>query len=126
MDFLYQELKREISKARIRMLEPCLKGPEALYFLGNAFTNRYGHPSNAAIALPLTAKWLSSAREGKGGEWNEHINSLSELTRRHDGSASFLPSATLRTGGSSLVKVRGNQADVSSTPNATNYIGIRI
>ncbi|KAL7082378.1 hypothetical protein ACP275_14G095200 [Erythranthe tilingii] len=117
-----QELKREISKARIRMLEPFLKGPDALYFLGKAFTIRYGHPSNSLTALPLTAKWLSSAREGKDEQWNEHTSLLSELTRRQYDSSNFLPSSTLRTGGSSLVKTRANQADVSSTSNPTTYI----
>ncbi|KAK6121171.1 hypothetical protein DH2020_045092 [Rehmannia glutinosa] len=116
------ELKREISKARIRILEPILKGPEALYYLGKAFTSRYGHPSNAMVALPLTAKLLSSAREGKDEEWNEHKNSLSELTRKHESSSNFLPPTTLRTGGSSLVKMTGSQADASSAANTTSYI----
>ncbi|KAH6811675.1 hypothetical protein C2S51_025437 [Perilla frutescens var. frutescens] len=117
-----KELKQEISKARIRMLEPILKGPEALYYLGRAFTNRYGLPTNARIALPLTAKWLSSTRESKNEEWNEHKSSVSELSSRHEDSPSFLPSTTLRTGGSSLIKAGGNQADKSSTSNITNYI----
>lgn len=118
-----QELKQEISKAHIRMLEPYLKGSEALYYLGRAFTTRYGHPSNALIALPLTASWILSAREGKDEEWNEHKNSLSELTRRQNISPSFLPSTTLRTGGSSLVKLGGSQADTPSTSNVTDFIG---
>ncbi|KAG8368800.1 hypothetical protein BUALT_Bualt15G0084400 [Buddleja alternifolia] len=117
-----QELKQEISKARIRMLEPFLKGPEALYYLGKFFTNHYGHPSKACNALPLTEKWLSSARVGKDEEWNDHKNSLSELTRRHESSPTFLPSTTLRTGGSLLVKMSGNQADASSTASSTSYI----
>ncbi|KAL0412744.1 UNVERIFIED_CONTAM: hypothetical protein Sradi_1476100 [Sesamum radiatum] len=117
-----QELKQEVSKARIRILEPFLKGPEALYFLGKAFTNRFGHPSNALTALPLTAKWLSSARGGKDEEWNEHKCLLSELARRNENSSSFLPTTTLRTGGSSLVKMNGNQVDVSSTSSATTFI----
>lgn len=111
-----KELKQEISKARIRMMEPFLKGPEALYYLGKAFTNRYGHPSNAQVALPLTVIWLSSTRESKNDEWNEHKRSVSDITR------SFLPPTTLRTGGSSLIKVVGNQADKSSTSNTTNFI----
>lgn len=121
---LPQELKQEISKARIRMLEPVLKGPEALYYIGRAFTNRYGHPSNAKTVLPLTEKWLSSAREGKSEEWDEHKSLVLELTRR-EVSPSYLPSTALRTGGSSLIKVGGNQADKSSTSttNATSYIG---
>ncbi|CAI9764550.1 unnamed protein product [Fraxinus pennsylvanica] len=58
-----QELKQEISVARIRFLEPFLKGPGALEFLGKAFTKHYGHPSNASTSLPLTANWLSSMNE---------------------------------------------------------------
>ncbi|KAK4405041.1 hypothetical protein Sango_0510600 [Sesamum angolense] len=117
-----QELKQEVSKARIKILEPFLKGPEALYFLGKAFTNCYGHPSNAPTALPLTAKWLSSVCGGKDEEWNEHKCLLSELTRRHENSSSFLPTTTLRTGGSSLVTMNGNQVDVSSKLSATTFI----
>ncbi|KAG8364073.1 hypothetical protein BUALT_Bualt19G0088100 [Buddleja alternifolia] len=117
-----QELKQEISKARIRLMEPFLKGPEALYFLGKAFTSRYGRPSDALIALPLTAKWLSSTRQGKDEEWSEHKNLLSQLTKGHESPPSFLPSTALRTGGSSLVKMSGNQADASSTSHATNFI----
>ncbi|KAL3843691.1 hypothetical protein ACJIZ3_001094 [Penstemon smallii] len=115
-----KELKQEISKARIRMLEPFLKGPDALYYIGEAFTSRYGHPSSALTALPLTVKWLSSAREGKDEAWNEHKNSL-ELAQRGI-STSFIPSTTLRTGGSLLAKVSGNQANASSTSKTTKYI----
>ncbi|KAK6121369.1 hypothetical protein DH2020_044896 [Rehmannia glutinosa] len=99
-----------------------LEGTQALYYLGKAFTSRYGHPSNAMVALPLTAKLLSSAREGKDEEWNEHNNSLLELTRKHESSSNFLPPTTLRTGGSSLVKMTGSQADASSAANTTSYI----
>lgn len=105
------------------MLEPVLKGPEALYYIGRAFTNRYGHPSSAKTALPLTEKWLASAQEGKDEEWDEHKSLVLELTRRREVSPSYLPSTTLRTGGISLIKVGGNQADISSTSNTTSYIG---
>ncbi|XP_051144598.1 uncharacterized protein LOC127260738 [Andrographis paniculata] len=117
-----QELKQEISKARIRLLEPYLKGPEALYFLGQAFTSRYGNPSNAASTLPLTATWLSSVWDSKDEEWNEHKNLLSELSGRLDSSSSFLPSTALRTGGSSSFKTSGNQTDVPAASNATSFI----
>ncbi|CAA0818548.1 T-complex protein 11 [Striga hermonthica] len=122
-----QDLKREISKARIRMLEPLLKGPEALYYLGKAFTTHYGQPLNAQSALPLTKNWLFASRQGKDEEWKEHRNLLSELTKKDDKSSpNYLPSTTLRTGGSSLVKLTtGCQADEvvpSSTAKATSYI----
>ncbi|KAL6491806.1 hypothetical protein OROGR_034059 [Orobanche gracilis] len=117
-----QGFKARNQQARIRMLEPLLKGPEALYYLGKAFTSCYGQPSNAPIALPSTATWLSLAREGKDEEWNEHKSSLSELSKKQRSSPNYLPSTTLRTGGSSLVKMTGSQADASSSAKATNYI----
>ncbi|GER26625.1 T-complex protein 11 [Striga asiatica] len=124
-----QDLKREISKARIRMLEPLLKGPEALYYLGKAFTAHYGQPLNALSALPLTKNWLLTSRQGKDEEWNEHKNLLSELTKKDEKSSpNYLPSTTLRTGGSSLVKLTtgSSQADEvvfsSSAAKATSYI----
>ncbi|CAA2975206.1 Hypothetical predicted protein [Olea europaea subsp. europaea] len=111
-----QELKQEISRARIRMLEPILKGPGALEFLGKAFTKHYGHPSNAFTSLPLTANWLSSVNGSKDQEWNEHKSALSLLTnKRESSSLGFLPSVTLRTGGSSLVKMSSNPVDASSS-----------
>lgn len=100
-----------------------MKGPEALYYIGRAFTNRYGHPSNARTALPLTVRWLSSTREGKDEEWDEHKSLVSELRGRHEVSPSYLPSTTLRTGGNALIKVGGNQTDKSSTSNTTTFIG---
>ncbi|XP_022867788.1 uncharacterized protein LOC111387460 [Olea europaea var. sylvestris] len=113
-----QELKQEISVARIRILEPFLKGPGALEFLGKAFTKHYGHPSNAFTSLPLTENWLSSMNGSKDEEWNEHKISRTLLTsRREYSSRSFLPSTTLRTGGSLLVKMSStNTADTSSSP----------
>ncbi|KAL2513922.1 T-complex protein 11 [Forsythia ovata] len=111
-----QNLKQEISRARIRILEPFLKGPGALEFLGKAFTRHYGHPSNAFTSLPSTANWLSSVNAGKDQEWNEHKSVLSLLTNRNESmSRSFLPSTTLRTGGSLVVKMSTNPADALST-----------
>ncbi|EPS67091.1 hypothetical protein M569_07684, partial [Genlisea aurea] len=121
-----QELKQEISKARIRMLEPFLKGPEALYFLEKAFTSRYGHPSNASTALPLTAKWFSSARKVKDEEWSEFKNSTSESKGKSWSSSDFLPSTALRTGGSSLVKTSGSQPSAVSTSTSTSTSGTYI
>lgn len=99
-----------------------MKGPEALYYVGRAFTNRYGQPTNARSALPLTARWLSSTRQGKDEEWDEHESLVSELRRRHEVLPSYLPSTTLRTGGSALIK-SGEQTDKSSTSKTTGFIG---
>ncbi|THG16463.1 hypothetical protein TEA_010230 [Camellia sinensis var. sinensis] len=96
-----QALKQEISKARIKIMEPLLRGPAGLDYLKNAFANRYGPPSDASTALPLTMRWLSSVWDSIDREWLEHTNALSELTRSQESSSQrLLPSTTLRTGGS--------------------------
>ncbi|XP_058097727.1 uncharacterized protein LOC131242839 isoform X3 [Magnolia sinica] len=103
-----QELKREISKARIRMMEPFIKGPAGFEYLQKAFADRYGHPSDAASSLPLTVRWLESVHAIVEEEWDEHKDSLSALTMGNAGSSQGLPPASsLRTGGA--VPVSGNQ-----------------
>ncbi|XP_017971012.1 PREDICTED: uncharacterized protein LOC18607821 [Theobroma cacao] len=95
-----QNLKREISKAHIRMMEPLLKGPAGLDYLRKAFANRYGSSSDAYTSLPLTMRWLSSVRNCKDQEWGEHQNSLSTLKAQDSSSQGLLTSITLKTGGS--------------------------
>ncbi|XP_058097726.1 uncharacterized protein LOC131242839 isoform X2 [Magnolia sinica] len=108
LDILSQELKREISKARIRMMEPFIKGPAGFEYLQKAFADRYGHPSDAASSLPLTVRWLESVHAIVEEEWDEHKDSLSALTMGNAGSSQGLPPASsLRTGGA--VPVSGNQ-----------------
>ncbi|KAJ0078070.1 hypothetical protein Patl1_36836 [Pistacia atlantica] len=108
-----QALKREISKARIRLMEPLLKGPAGFDYLRKAFANRYGPPSDAHSSLPLTLQWLSSVWMCKDQEWEEHMNSPSALTGHKSSSGMPLPSTTLRTGGSFLVKTGGSQSTSS-------------
>ncbi|XP_020112164.1 uncharacterized protein LOC109726781 isoform X2 [Ananas comosus] len=90
-----QELKREVSKARIQLLEPIIKGSAGLEYLQTAFAERYGPPSDAAISLPLTVQWISSLKNTVEEEWNEHLESLSALST--DQGQPLV--TTLRTGG---------------------------
>ncbi|KAL4279481.1 hypothetical protein GQ457_03G002880 [Hibiscus cannabinus] len=94
-----QILKREISKARIRLMEPLLKGPAALDYLMKGFANRYGSPSDANSSLPLSMQWLSSVWNCKDLEWGEHQNSLSTLKANDTSSQELYTSITLKTGG---------------------------
>ncbi|KAI3774489.1 hypothetical protein L1987_49047 [Smallanthus sonchifolius] len=97
-----QVLKQEISNARIKIMEPLLKGPAGLEYLGKAFEKRFGPPSDATARLPSTMRWLSSLGPTYDQDWNDHKRVLSGL---QDGSPSekpVLPSTTLRTGGSSF------------------------
>lgn len=95
-----QVLKQEISNARIKIMEPLLKGPAGLEYLGKAFAKRFGPPSDdAPTRLPLTMRWLSSLGHTYNQDWADHKRVLSCL---QDGSSSekpALPSTTLRTGG---------------------------
>ncbi|PIA40931.1 hypothetical protein AQUCO_02300007v1 [Aquilegia coerulea] len=96
-----QILKRDISKARIRLLEPVIQGPAGFEYLRKAFGNRYGSPSNASNSLPLTVQWLLSVRSSVEQVWDEYTGSLSGLSTRHASSTHGLPPHTaLRTGGS--------------------------
>lgn len=95
-----QTLKQEISKARIRLMEPFIKGPAGFEYLQKAFADRHGHPSDALMSLPLTKQWLASVWGNAEQEWEEHMDSLSCLTESPEGSSHGLPPVTsLRTGG---------------------------
>ncbi|XP_019089834.1 PREDICTED: uncharacterized protein LOC104719650 isoform X2 [Camelina sativa] len=101
-----QILKKEISKSRLKLLEPLLKGPAGLEYLKKSFSSRHGSPDQASSSLPLTKRWLLSVRGEVEREWKEHKDALSAVTNNHSGS-SGLPSTTMRTGGnvSSVSKV---------------------
>jgi hypothetical protein len=104
-----QALKQEISKARIRMMEPFLKGPAGFDYLRKSFTNRHGSPSNALSSLPQTSEWLLSMSSVVNQEWDEHKNSLSVFMDSEGTTQGFVvPPATLRTGGSSLINTNGS------------------
>lgn len=116
-----QALKLEISKSRIRMMEPLLKGPAGLDYLRKAFANRYGPPSGAHTSLPLTMQWLLSVWSSKDQEWEEHTNSLTALMRQESSSSSqVLPSVTLKTGGSFHSTSRTQHPESSTTSSTGN------
>nr|GEX79095.1 T-complex protein 11 [Tanacetum cinerariifolium] len=95
-----QVLKQEISSARIKIMEPLLKGPAGLEYLGKAFSKRFGLPSDASSRLPLTLRWLSSLRSTYDQDWSDHKQILSGLQDASTSEKHILPSTALRTGGS--------------------------
>ncbi|KAF9602130.1 hypothetical protein IFM89_025175 [Coptis chinensis] len=115
-----QILKREISKARIRLLEPVIQGPAGFEYLRKAFENRFGSPLNASISLPLTVQWILSVWSTVEQAWSEHTDSLSGLSVSHASSSQGLPQTALRTGGSIPVALnRGQLISDSLVPVAT-------
>ncbi|KAI3980120.1 hypothetical protein MKX01_034726 [Papaver californicum] len=95
-----QALRREISKARIKIMEPIIKGPGGLEYLKKAFGRRYGSPSAVSTSSPLTIQWLSSVRGSAEEEWEEHKDSLSALMESQSSTSQGLPPSTsLKTGG---------------------------
>lgn len=109
-----QTLKREISKARVRIMESLIDGPAGLEYLKKAFANRYGSPINAPTSLPLTRQWLSSVRVVAAEEWDEYRDSQSTMTSNVRLSQG-LPPTTLRTGGSILTSSKMGSPTFSAT-----------
>ncbi|XP_074588189.1 uncharacterized protein LOC141844091 [Curcuma longa] len=89
-----QTLKKEVSFARIKLIEPIIKGSGGLEYLQKAFTDRFGYPNSASNTIPLTHQWLDSTRNSSTEEWTEHIDVCTALSASHG-----LPTAALRTGG---------------------------
>ncbi|KAF1895253.1 hypothetical protein Lal_00043898 [Lupinus albus] len=112
-----QILKKEISRARIRLMEPLVKGPAGLDYLRNAFANRYGSPPDSNTSLPSTLRWLSSVWNCKDQEWEEHVSFSSALAGRS--SQEWLPSTTLRTGGNIRLKTTGS-SQMALSPDGGN------
>ncbi|KAJ6700646.1 hypothetical protein OIU74_012070 [Salix koriyanagi] len=115
-----QALKQEISKVRIRMMEPLLTGPAGLDYLRKAFANHYGSDLDACISLPLTMQWLSSVKNSEDQEWEEHQTSLFSLKSHDSSSQVSVPFTTLRTGGSFLVKTNGSAMGSTSVASETD------
>ncbi|KAD6795456.1 hypothetical protein E3N88_06352 [Mikania micrantha] len=111
-----QVLKQEISNARIKIMEPLLKGPAGLEYLGKAFSKRFGPPSDATARLSLTMRWLSSLGPIFDQEWNDHQRIYSGLQDEK----SVLPSTILRTGGSSFSSGLQTLTPASVTDTADN------
>ncbi|XP_006648736.1 uncharacterized protein LOC102721810 [Oryza brachyantha] len=88
-------LKADVSRARIQLLEPIIKGSGGVEYLQKAFADRYGSPSNASAALRSTALWISTSKDTVEVEWNEHINSFSILPATDNAQPLV---ATLRSG----------------------------
>ncbi|TKW04505.2 hypothetical protein SEVIR_7G113300v4 [Setaria viridis] len=72
-----KELQAEVSKARIQLMQPIIKGSAGVEYLQKAFTDRYGPPDNASASLPLTMQWISTSKNIVEEEWSEHSDCLS-------------------------------------------------
>lgn len=99
-----------------------MKGSAGLDYLRNAFANKYGSPSDANTSLPSTLRWISSVWNCKDQEWEEHVSSSSALAS--NSSQEWLPSTTLRTGGSILLKTTGSP--MAFSPDSANAKGSKL
>ncbi|KAK7412043.1 hypothetical protein VNO78_03489 [Psophocarpus tetragonolobus] len=119
LQFVFEQiqiLKKEISKARIRLMESLVKGSAGLDYLRNAFANKYGSPSDANTSLPSTLRWLSCVWNCKDQEWEEHVSSSSALAP--NSSQEWLPSTTLRTGGN--IPFKTSSSPMAFSPDGAN------
>ncbi|CAM0945668.1 unnamed protein product [Alopecurus aequalis] len=82
LQFTMEELKAlqsEVSRARIQLLKPIIKGSGGFEYLQKAFADRYGSCSNALVSLPSTIQWISASKAMVEEEWNEYLSSLQTL-----------------------------------------------
>ena len=80
--FTMEELKAlqsEVSRARIQLLKPIIKGYGGVEYLQKAFADRYGSRSNALVFLTSTIQWISTSKDMVEEEWNEYVSSLQIL-----------------------------------------------
>ncbi|VAI44813.1 unnamed protein product [Triticum turgidum subsp. durum] len=80
--FTMEELKAlqsEVSRARIQLLKPIIKGSGGVEYLQKAFADRYGSRSNALVSLTSTIQWISTSKDMVEEEWNEYVSSLQIL-----------------------------------------------
>jgi hypothetical protein len=68
-----------VSKARIQLMQPIIKGSAGVEYMQKAFADRYGPPANASASLPLTFQFISTSKNIVEQEWGEHLDSLSIL-----------------------------------------------
>ncbi|KAL5647573.1 hypothetical protein ACJX0J_041928, partial [Zea mays] len=72
-----KELKAEVSKARIQMMQQIIKESAGVGYLQKAFADRYGPPESAPASLPLTLQWILTSKNIAEEEWSEHSDCLS-------------------------------------------------
>ncbi|XP_062225705.1 uncharacterized protein LOC133924264 isoform X2 [Phragmites australis] len=74
-----QELQAEVSKVRIQLMQPIIKGSAGVEYLQKAFADRYGLPANASASLLLILQWISTSKNIAEEEWSQHLDSISIL-----------------------------------------------
>uniref|UniRef100_A0A0E0KQX8 T-complex protein 11 n=1 Tax=Oryza punctata TaxID=4537 RepID=A0A0E0KQX8_ORYPU len=74
-----KQLQTEVSKARIQLMQPIIKGSAGVEYLQKAFADRYGPPADASASLPITKQWVSATKSIVEQEWSSHLDSLEAL-----------------------------------------------
>ncbi|KAF0893174.1 hypothetical protein E2562_023198 [Oryza meyeriana var. granulata] len=74
-----KQLQTEVSKARIELMQPIIKGSAGVEYLQKAFADRYGHPPDASASLPITRQWVLATKGIMEQEWSEHLDALEVL-----------------------------------------------
>ncbi|KAL5213645.1 hypothetical protein ABZP36_002797 [Zizania latifolia] len=75
-----KQLQAEVSKARIQLMQPIIKGHAGVEYLQKAFADRHGHPpADGSASLPITRQWFSATKSIMEQEWSEYLDSLEVL-----------------------------------------------
>ncbi|OEL18748.1 hypothetical protein BAE44_0020234 [Dichanthelium oligosanthes] len=118
-----KELQADVSKARIQLMQPIIKGSAGVEYLQKAFADRYGPPDNAPASLPLTLQWISTSKNIAEEEWSEHLDCLSimpsagqapalvPVLRAGHGAPVGQPSSSSAAGASGQTECKGEKLD---------------
>uniref|UniRef100_A0A0E0LUD8 SKP1 component POZ domain-containing protein n=1 Tax=Oryza punctata TaxID=4537 RepID=A0A0E0LUD8_ORYPU len=74
-----KQLQTEVSKARIQLMQPIIKGSAGVEYLHKVFADRYGPPADASMSLPITRQWVSATKSIVEQEWSSHLDCLQAL-----------------------------------------------
>uniref|UniRef100_A0A0D9XK28 Uncharacterized protein n=1 Tax=Leersia perrieri TaxID=77586 RepID=A0A0D9XK28_9ORYZ len=74
-----KQLQTEVSKARIQLIQPIIRGSTGVEYLQEAFADRYGQPAHASTSLPITMQWVSATKSIMEQEYREHLDSIQNL-----------------------------------------------
>uniref|UniRef100_A0A0D9ZL34 Uncharacterized protein n=1 Tax=Oryza glumipatula TaxID=40148 RepID=A0A0D9ZL34_9ORYZ len=109
-----KQLQSEVSKARIQLMQPIIKGSAGVEYLQKAFADRYGPPANASASLPITKQWVSATKSIVEQEWSSHLESLQALPADH---AQRVVVPVLRAGhGAPMAQASSSAASGSGLP----------
>ncbi|CAN6453507.1 unnamed protein product [Victoria cruziana] len=103
-----QILKQDISFAKIQTLIPVIKGPLGIKYLQDAFTARYGPPSEAKTRLTQTRLWIQAVLQHLDDQRAEFDSSVEASKTNLNASSVLLLPNLIKPGGMPKIDIQWN------------------